>query len=125
MKLTDTIDVTVYTGSGKNRVPAKETVPAKRYGALALHKGYHAGPIKNWTVTHVATGLRVVGEIPLKAAVAIIKDVKDLPEWNDPRLAEGMNAGNKALFDKIGAAVKEAKRFHLEGGTRPAASEAA
>jgi hypothetical protein len=119
MKLTDTLDITVYAGSGKNRVPAKETVPAKLYGPLALHKGYHAGAIKNWTVTHVATGLRVVGEIPLKAAVAIIKDVKDMPEWRDARLAEGMNAGNKAIFDKIVAAVLEAKRFHLEGGTRP------
>lgn len=118
MNLTDTIDITVRVYKGKKTVSAKETVPAKVYGPLALHKDICTGKRQLWRVTHIATGLRVLGELPLNAAIAIVKELKGLPEWQDPRLADGYCAGTTALFDKLVAAVKEAQRFHCEGGTR-------
>lgn len=117
MRLTDTIEVQVSTVAKRWR----ETVPAKRFGALAVHKDLMQGKRQLWRITHVNSGLRVLGEIPLKAALAIAKELQAMPEWEDPRLLEGSNAGNVELFKKLASAVLEARAFHTAGGTREAA----
>lgn len=119
MKLTDTIKIrcTVTKRDGRKRIETVEMLdePCKLYGPLALHKDFHAGKIQLWKITHVATGLRVIGEVKLDEAVSIIKQVKGLPEWNDPRLGEGMNAGNKALFDSLVVAIRAAQSTFAYG----------
>jgi hypothetical protein len=119
MKLTDTIKIrcTVTKRDGRKRIETVEMLdePCKLYGPLALHKDFHAGRVQLWKITHVATGLRVMGEVKLDEAVSIIKQVKDLPEWHDPRLAEGVNAGNKALFDGLVVAIRKAQSAFAYG----------
>ena len=122
MKLTDTIKIrcTVTKRDGRKRIETVEMLdePCKLYGPLALHKDFHAGRVQLWKITHVATGLRVVGEIPLKPAVAIVKELKDLPEWHDPRIHEGHTAETAPLFNKLRDVVLEARDFHAGLGVR-------
>ena len=123
MKLTDTIQIRVarWERKGRKQVQVTELAdePAKIYGPLALHKDFHAGRIQLWRITHIGTGLRVIGEIPLKAAVAIVKELKDLPEWHDPRIHEGHTAETAPLFNKLRDVVLEARNFHAGLGVRP------
>lgn len=121
MNLTDTIQITVSKYTGRRRVTVKEDVPAKIYGPLAVHHDVIYGKRQTWKVTHVATGLCVSGELTLKAAVAIAKELKHLPEWQEPTLGEGRTAANGPVFDKLASAVIEARRFHTGGGVREAA----
>ncbi len=114
MKLTDTIEIVVGTHAGTYR----ETVPAKRYGRLAVHKDIVQGKRQLWKVSHPSSGLMVLGELTLKAAVAIAKELQHLPEWDDPRITEGYTGKTAALFNKLTYAVDEARKFHTDGGTR-------
>lgn len=129
MNLTDTIDikVTAYEKKGRKRVAVvkTKTVPAKHYGPLALHHDVqqYMGRGKSrqlWKVSHRATGLRIVGELPLDQARDIAKRIKDMPEWWDRRIGDGRTAETAALFDKLQIAVLEVKSF-VCGGGRPLA----
>lgn len=110
MNLTDTIQITATVSIGRGKYATdKVSVPAKIYGPLAVHKDIVVGRVQQWKVTHVPTGLGLGGELHLKAAVALAKALKDMPEWHDPRLVEGRKATNAGLFDKLVGAVKEAR----------------
>lgn len=119
MNLTDTIQITVSKYTGKRRVVAKEDVPAKLYGPLAIHHDVVYGKRQTWKISHVASGLAVCTELTLKAAVAIAKELKDLPEWQEPTL--GTDNPNREAHAKLANAVIEARRFHTGAGVRRAA----
>ena len=122
MNLTDTIEIKVSKyRRGKPALILRETVPAKIYGPLAIHHDVAYGKRQTWKITHIATGLCVSGELTLKAAVAIAKELKALPEWQEPTLGEGRTATNGAVFDSLANAVIEARRFHTGAGVREAA----
>lgn len=120
MKLTDTIEITVskYRGPRRSPLRVKEQVPAKIYGPLAVHRDVRVGLKQQWKVTHVATGLRITGELTQKAAVAIAKELKDLPQWHEPTLGEGRTAANAAVFEALSKKVNEAMAFHVHGYAR-------
>lgn len=113
MKLTDTVDVLMSTVAKRWR----ETVPAKRYGLLAVHKDIMQGKRQLWRISHVGSGMRVVGELSLKAATAIAKELQDMPEWHDPTIAT--DNPNREALSKLANAVREARDFHAGLGVRP------
>lgn len=115
MRLTDTVDVAMFTAAKRWR----ETVPAKRYGLLAVHKDLVQGKRQLWRISHVSSGMRVLGELSLKAAVAIAKELQALPEWAEPTLCT--DNPDRQILTKLACAVREARDFHIAGGTREAA----
>lgn len=116
MKLTDTVDVSMYTAAKR----WKEPTPAKVYGPLAVHKDLVQGKRQLWRITHVASGMRVLGELTLKAAVTITKELKDLPEWQEPTLCT--DDPDRRVLATLSCAVREARDFHTAGGTREVAA---
>lgn len=112
MNLTDTIKIQVSTAAKRTW----DDVPAKIYGPLALHKDIVQGKRQLWRITHIRTGLRVLGELSLKDATAIIKDLRSLPEWEEPTLGDGRTAENGEVFDRLYFKVRQARHTHLEGG---------
>lgn len=118
MNLSDNIEISVGTRVGRKTVVSKEAVPAKIYGPLAVHKDIVQGKRQTWRITHIASGLRVCGELTLKAAAGIAKDLRDLPEWQDPTIAT--ENPNRDVLSKLANAVIEARAFHTGGGTRSA-----
>lgn len=119
MKLTDTIKIRVSTVAKREW----EEHPAKIYGQLAVHKDLVQGKRQLWRITHVGSGLRVVGELSLKAVTAIAKELQDMPEWQDPTIAT--DNPNREVLSKLANAVREARDFHAGGGVRPIAQVAA
>lgn len=115
MRLTDTIHVLMSTAAKRWREPT----PAKVYGPLAVHKDIVQGKRQLWRITHVASGMRVLGELTLKAAVAIAKELQAMPEWSEPTLCT--DEPDRQVLAKLACAVREARDFHTAGGTREAA----
>lgn len=112
MKLTDTIKIQVSTAAKRSW----DNVPAKIYGPLAVHKDIMQGKRQLWRVTHIYTGLRVLGELSLKQAAALAKEMKDFPEWEEPTLGDGRTADNAIVFERLYFKVRQARHTHLEGG---------
>lgn len=112
MRLTDTIHVRMSTVAKRWLEPT----PAKIYGALAVHKDIVQGKRQLWRITHVASGMRVLGELTLKAAVAMAKELQALPEWAEPTLCT--DDPDRQILSKLACAVREARDFHTAGGTR-------
>lgn len=115
MKLTDTIHVSMHTAAKR----WKESISAKCYGPIAVHKDLVQGKRQLWRITHAASGMRVLGELTLKAAVAIAKELQDMPEWAEPTLCT--DDPDRKILSKLACAVREARDFHTAGGTREAA----
>lgn len=116
MRLSDSIEIRVSQPAGRGkRVMAKESIPAKLYGPLAVHRDIMQGKRQLWKVTHVASGCGVLGELTLKAAVAVAKDLRDLPGWADPSLGTGRTAENIEVYAALYEAVREARRKHVGG----------
>jgi hypothetical protein len=117
MQLRDTVDILV----SKDPVVSREAVPAKIYGALAVHKDIVQGKRQLWKISHIRSGLSIGGEMTLKAAVGMAKDLADLPEWQHPCVGSdpaSRNAANRPILDRLFLAVREARAFHTGGGTR-------
>lgn len=112
MRLTDTVEVAMHTAAKRWR----EAVPAKRYGQLAVHKDIVQGKRQLWRITHVGSGMRVLGELTLKASVAIVKELQVLPEWTEPTLCT--DNPDRQILAKLACAVREARDFHTAGGVR-------
>tara|TARA_R110000868_G_scaffold86528_1_gene242679 strand:+ start:109 stop:465 length:357 start_codon:yes stop_codon:yes gene_type:complete len=112
MKLTDTIKIHVSTAAKREW----EEHPAKIYGLLAVHKDLVQGKRQLWSISHVGSGFRVVGELALKAAVAIAKELEGMPEWQDPTIAT--DNPNREVLSKLANAVCEARNFHAGLGVR-------
>lgn len=113
MKLTDTVRIRISTVAMREW----EEHPAKLYGPLAVHKDLVQGKRQLWRISHVGSGMRVVGELSLKAATAIAKELQDMPEWNDPTIAT--DNPNREALSKLANAVREARDFHAGLGVRP------
>ena len=116
MNLRDTIDIVVR----ENRVVSREAVPAKIYGALAVHRDIVQGKRQLWKVSHVRSGLSIGGEMTLKAAVGMAKDLADLPAWHEPCVGNDQptNAATRPILDRLFLAVREARAFHTGAGVR-------
>jgi hypothetical protein len=112
MKLTDTVKIRVSTVAKREW----ETHPSRNYGQLAVHKDLVQGKKQLWRISHVDSGFRVVGELTLKAATAIAKELQDMPEWQDPTIAT--DNPNREVLNKLANAVREARDFHAGLGVR-------
>ena len=112
MKLTIKIRVSTAAKRGW------EEHPAKIYGLLAVHKDLVQGKRQLWRITHVGggSGMRVLGELTHKAAVAIAKELEGMPEWQDPTIAT--DNPNREVLSKLANAVREARNFHAGLGVR-------
>ena len=115
MKLTDTIQTRISTVAKREW----ETQPAKIYGPLAVHKDIVQGRQQLWRITHVASGMRVLGELTLKASVAITKELQGMPEWQEPTLCT--DDPDRKVLSKLANAVREARDFHCNSIARVAA----
>lgn len=112
MKLTDTVHISMHTAAKRWREPT----PAKCYGLLAVHKDLVQGKRQLWRISHVNSGMRVLGELSLKAAVAIAKELQAMPEWAEPTLCT--DDPDRQILAKLACAVREARDLHAGLGVR-------
>jgi hypothetical protein len=112
MKLSDTLMIKrpVY----KRGKSVDEAVPAKFYGPLAVHLFSEATNYSkaSYSISHRATGLRVLGDLTLQQAQRIAKQLQGDEGWNEPRLADGRTPETAELFDRMRDLVLQAKRDH-------------
>jgi hypothetical protein len=117
MKLSDTLTIKrpVYKrGKHVKGQAIDEQVPAKFYGPLAVHLFSEATNYSkaSYSLTHRATGLRILGELTLQQAQRIAKQLQGDEGWSDERLAHGRTVATKELFDRMRDLVLQAKRDH-------------
>ena len=81
------IDLTIYVNGESGPVERGTTAWVdKRYPGLAIHDAYEL-PVKDWRVTHIASGM-VVATLPTEdAARAALEPLSKLADWTQPKEA--------------------------------------
>ena len=113
--LPDTIKIAVYDRTAKAHV--MEEVDAKIVGPLAFRKDgqrWRGGlpPLQLYSITHIASGLRVIDEIDLKQVRRAIQVLQGV-DWADPCFTEEGRDRHSSPVYKGACEIVKALRWEL------------